>query len=84
MTYTPKPWHFADEEIVFAGPVKIEQEDMAGGVPIGELQANARLIAAAPDLLEAAKALVAEVNGKGMFGYPLGDLEAAIERAERP
>jgi len=47
-------------------------------VPRDEAEANARLIAAAPDLLEALREATSALKGNG---YGVEDLEAAIARA---
>jgi hypothetical protein len=95
--HTPGPWiavdmiiHQSDSE-KFLGAVTINH---LGGPTRGEAEANAKLMAAAPDLLEAAKkALMFIVNGRAL-GYITipepgdsaletpGIIRAAIAKAE--
>jgi len=80
---TPGPWTINE----WSGDFQIGPgAELVCEVPKGhgsqrlEAEANARLIAAAPDLLEACKRIA--VDG---FGVPIGDLEflrAAIAKAE--
>lgn len=84
MSHTPGPW------VVDSNGNYI---DSATGIPVARLSAtaqlddNARLIAAAPDLLEACKAAVA-VLGKEYYDQPFEwrpvypKLKAAIAKAE--
>lgn len=62
--YTPGPW-FADSSFVGSRSidrffVKCNSKDLPGGV--AEAEANARLIAAAPDLLDALQKLVRAID----------------------
>ena len=92
MNFTPGPWRLSTLDIddivkgefghggVYVATVQFSR----GDIPDAEVEANARLIAAAPDLYEACRALVA--------GFGLADLEdddpdivqgrAAIAKAE--
>lgn len=90
--HTPEPWdsHIADNAEVFHIAIEAEDERIADVYT----EANARLIAAAPELLEALKALTLLIRnmndlysgnkaglwllGSGAFG----DAEAAIRKAE--
>lgn len=54
-----------------------------GNVKLSEIKANGRLIAAAPDLLEAAREFVEVFKANALYGGPpLAKLEAAIAKAE--
>ena len=89
--HTPGPWRLnSDALVVGNGALKMsiaiayDSSTAADGVSREEMKANARLIAAAPELLEALKdALCAlEVCGKD---YPAaGKARAAIARATQP
>ena len=93
--HTPGPWRYCREN----GSPTTGQHMIAGATPgylaqvrdcgSGDVQANARLIAAAPDLLEIARAIVAVCDsGKHadmacMEGSPLVDAARdAIAKAE--
>ena len=109
-THTPGPWTWerARASLTF-GTVPSDKHRYAIGTPLGELfsgvelgisseeaDANARLIAAAPDLLEAAKEALAEFISNGHAaadGWPCNStgcavcdagktLRAAIRKAE--
>ena len=58
-THTPGPWHVGDEDMVADGPFICAGSTMIAdvwcGLPGDTFKANARLIAAAPDLLAALK-----------------------------
>jgi hypothetical protein len=90
--HTPGPWtaisdplHFHSLTTIIAGNVVqgIPQMriDVGGKVDITELEANARLIAAAPDLLEALEALVTQVSNSHAY-EELADARAAIDKAK--
>lgn len=80
MAHTPKPWRHVREE--FGQSYRVQAEDGNICVPCygrGDLdEDNARLIAAAPELLEACKLLISE--GPSMDAYHL--VRAAIAKAE--
>jgi hypothetical protein len=90
--HTPGPWGVHNNE-VFAGPFKrikggisgfrahiceIDDLDLDG---IDEIEANARLIAAAPDLLEALHLLLDATYSDLVTIDDLGRAEAAIAKA---
>ena len=90
---TPGPWHTAPDKsfYVFAHGSLAEQAGVTDGPFIcsASSQANARLIAAAPDLLAAARCALADLQG--LIGdldddHPAhlteAELRAAIARAE--
>jgi hypothetical protein len=58
--HTPGPWrsdeHFACHSMIMAGDEVLAQTDCKRGAALGTDRANARLIAAAPDMLAALKA----------------------------
>ena len=57
--HTPGPWSFKDGFVLAVGPVKDPEGDAVAHIVAHPLEAfdNARLIAAAPDLLEALKVM---------------------------
>lgn len=95
--YTPGPWqikkgHIGDKVTFFVSPngvydgIHIHWGEKRYGIPTQESEANAKLIAAAPDLLEAlqsAKELISnyrlkkEVPTQGTWD----EIEAAIKKA---
>jgi len=78
--YTIQPQH---EELAIAAVVNGEMRRIGG--QSGEHEANARLIAASPDLLKAAKRALVTLKTQGESVRPgnvLGALEAAIQKAE--
>lgn len=85
--HTAGPW-FADKPDMF-GDVNILHSADALAVaavvsnlrPEDEIAANARLIAAAPELLEAAQEHVLFMDGTGLETKHLNKLRAAIARA---
>ena len=62
--YTPGPWHTAGEQGVQIRSAK-DQIAKVWTMRGNEWKANARLIAAAPDLLEALKEIVDAADGAG-------------------
>lgn len=55
--HTPGPWFVGDKRGVWVGPVVMADDGKRGvAFVVGESDANARLLAAAPDLLAALKA----------------------------
>jgi hypothetical protein len=89
--HTPGPW-VADDGYS-ATHLRIRSEDWGtiadvndpyNAMPDGELEANARLIAAAPELLEAAKWMVGRLHRTGLdvAKGPRAALEVAIAKAE--
>ncbi len=90
--HTPRSWE-VDGDIVVANPRKMTQSEAlamdywANGfaydiVAVGVAEANARLIAVAPDLLEAAKAVLEQAGEFEREHAHLVALSAAIKRAE--
>lgn len=64
MSHTPGPWAVGDKRGVWVGPVVMANDGQRGVAFVcGESDANARLIAAAPDLLEACDALFSRLLG---------------------
>jgi hypothetical protein len=94
--HTPGPWEIEEREHSRRQVIRTKQGVItelinyghAGGINavcfIEELRANARLIAAAPDLLEACRAIAALMDGQGRRNLPLvsGMARAAIAKAE--
>lgn len=59
MSHTPGPWAVGDKRGVWAGPVVMAGNGRRGiAFVCGESDANANLIAAAPDLLDAVEELL--------------------------
>ena len=81
MTHTPGPWN-AETFCVWAGDKYVAATQT--GIPEEEQQANAKLIAAAPELLEALKAAkqyLAFHSSEGCEPVPLQRVRAAIKAA---
>jgi len=90
--HTPGPWRIKWGENIFGGERLVanagsHQQNFDTEKAAAENKANARLIAAAPDLLEALKAVVTE-DGKGWTNLTVGSdstlaaAVAAIAKAE--
>src|SRR5690606_11039817 len=93
-THTPGPWkseyHGKESHAIIGGSANgrdwtiiAEIHDPVGYVPRSERSANARLIAAAPDLLAACKAVLNEIQTNTEWLDPAVEsaLEAAIAKA---
>lgn len=81
--YTPGPWvvqetNFAQQKNVYAQTDKPPIATVYGST--GENEANARLIAAAPDLLAALKECITAVDVT-MYGMAIHNARAAIAKA---
>ena len=85
-THTPGPWRH-DGGLVRAKAYAVAVVTGDGVVrfstSLDEISANARLIAAAPDLLAACEAIVALEDGQGRLNLPMcaGQARAALARA---
>jgi hypothetical protein len=90
--HTPGPWHVAfggkdTDDYAIIGS-KFSERAICNMEPRDYVQANARLIAAAPELLEALKGLLDQLNGIGIpdwhgaEGLSLEETIAAINKAE--
>lgn len=81
---TPEPWvrehTAADYEIIRGGPIGIEVARCRSFI-VSEHEANADLIAAAPDLLKACCELVRYFEAIGMGGENVDAARAAIAKA---
>jgi hypothetical protein len=80
MTHTPGPWFASGTDVK---PLGDRPFICWTGTPerdLSEAQANARLIAAAPDMLAALEAFVGSRKGDGM-GWTLDSLEALAREA---
>ena len=83
MTYAPGPWkqHPADRFIILGADgstVGIQLGDIAHSIPNAD---NARLIAAAPELLEAVKTIINN-NGTGAMEWAISNANRVIAKAE--
>ena len=84
MSHTPAPWDAVDDDIL-AGDEPIAFMPLLDGVNPTEWQANLRLVAAAPELLAALKAMVARFYREGGTVLTAAEVvlaEAAIAKAE--
>ena len=85
MTHTPGPWHKRNVTEIWGGPDKhiasTKNRSMDNGLISHEIDANARLIAAAPEMLEALKAARVVVEADGARAT-LSIIDAAIAKAE--
>jgi len=89
--FTPGPWHVVDRVNVQSGPIGfLAYVSTAGarGRTIEEAEANAQLIAAAPDLLAACEALISaletairDFRAVGMHQVPAEKQALALGRA---
>jgi hypothetical protein len=89
-TYTPGPWRLSagDETAIFTGCGKRISAAYSGGlsgIGIGEAEANARLIAAAPDMIAALQmaliALERSEKERGIRHLETFAVRAAIAKA---
>jgi len=89
VVHTPGPWKVSrTNRSVLAGGIKINQSSgpcaASAGVQIAidrELQANAKLIAAAPDMLKTLRACVAWFEDNDLDPCVLDDVKDAIKKA---
>lgn len=75
--HTPGPWFSGNGNMPFNRVIKSQAGDLiakAGDVCVGDVEANARLISAAPELLAALKEIVEAQKG-GYLGW--GHIDAA-------
>lgn len=83
--HTPGPWHQAGTDNVDAHWMRAVRSANGTGVawcgqfPEGEAHANARLIAAAPEMLQLLQRFAEFARSGGDFGYPLGSLQELNE-----
>lgn len=89
MSHTPGPWTVGDKRGVWVGPVVMADGGKKGvAFVVGESDANARLIAAAPDLLSALKAHLpwdedyGPVQGWGIWQDAIDAINKAEGRSE--
>ena len=86
--HTPGPWHVESGTIICAGDLRLTRTaeaytEMRDGSKFYETRANARLMAAAPDLLEALKDAVNFI-GRLSNGDELGTSQQAWNEAYEP
>lgn len=93
MKYTPGPWVARNATLPKSGVIRWVILETDNGFTLADTgsadtpkhqdEANAHLLAAAPDLLEACKAALEIRNKYGTSGAPVSkQLEAAIQKAE--
>jgi len=90
MSHTPGPWHVEDAFMVInsqciqiAEAQQIDYDDLGELPSDEEVSANARLIAAAPDLLECVKELFMQMRREGSGHQQMLERAlAAISKAE--
>lgn len=83
--HSPGPWRIKQDGRIVCYPEALECGVLAFGLPDGEKEANARLIAAAPDLLEMAiwaEAAIAPFSKEPEEKSGISRLRAAIAKAE--
>lgn len=85
--YTPGPWTVGDKRGVWVGPVVMADDGKRGvAFVVGGSVANARLLAAAPELLAALKRVVQYIDEYPTGGYHINDVirqcHALIAKAE--
>ena len=93
--HTPGPWNAAPFSSVVGCPIMAQPDPKKNSILVAvtqsavaedsagfraEVEANARLITAAPDLLVAVKSALGHVEGKGPPDWDF--LRAAVKRAE--
>lgn len=87
MTHTPGPWKVADrfyilmDDDVACEVAKVCDENIDDDM-VGQCDADARLIAAAPEMLAALKYMVENAEAEGWSGLMISDAVAAIAKAE--
>ncbi len=87
--HTPGPWHIGHarahgECFITSATGKLTIANSVWGADNAEAEANARLIAAAPELLEALKGCLASWANENALTYEtVEEANAAIEAAER-
>ena len=89
MKHTPGPWQAvkwddnADDvvgwSVVDSEGAMLPESEMTGDIE--EAEANARLIAAAPDLLEALKICIEVLEDSGNYPWTLEDVKEAVAKA---
>jgi hypothetical protein len=86
---TPGPWRIGDQSTTVNGwaTYAIEEADLGEELAYVLSIEDARLIAAAPDLLDLARSVVELVEGVGHFAFEdtdfvINELRAAIAKAE--
>ena len=89
--HTPGPWIVAlNIDGVYAGTLSVVKSAVGSEIcgprqirpQAKELEANANLIAAAPDLLEALKAILTICDSEGMYALESDAARAAIAKAK--
>ncbi len=81
---TPGPWHVDDHEIgaVMSGNICVARGKDAGR-SIGEIEANAHLIAASPELYEALSLLLADIKDYEAWQRPCHAVDVAVAALAR-
>ncbi len=91
--YTPGPWHLRGDTVLVSPKLQIAQCDRGNKNP-NTSQANARLIAAAPELLAALQAavsslewaanLIGDIPQRSEYMETISDAQSAIRKATQP
>jgi hypothetical protein len=85
--YAPAPWAVGEIRMGYDCVIRNRDNDPVAltawaGYQLPTARANARLIAAAPDLLEALKAFTDEAQREGAFPHEVAEARKAIAKAE--
>ena len=86
LNHTPVPWHYVDYSPQFNGCLPVYDIRDDNGTCVAEVvhnESNARLIAAAPDMLDALVVAyrAIPIDSNGTKDCPLCKIQAAIESA---
>lgn len=79
--FTKGDWMVSGEDQIVSMPSQCKIANRISGWNYEELKANARLIAAAPNLLEACQLALRTLASQNIYGKTYLTLETAIEKA---
>jgi hypothetical protein len=80
--HTPGPWEIDTRHGLAVGPCRIRMSDSPTAASMAAKMADARLIAAAPDLLAACHAIFDHYDETDLMTGDIETLRAAIAKAE--